>query len=113
MGAMPGPCRHLDTAMVCTRMIGADVRPKWKEGPGRMALSPDQRDVPRHLSRSPRGSTQSILLAHGFATRMLRDLVRNGLATADREIVRSGRRIITVTCMWITDARRRALADHA
>jgi hypothetical protein len=52
-------------------------------------------------------------LAHGFAIGMLRDLVRNGLATADREIVRSGRRIITVTCMWITDARRRALADHA
>jgi len=62
------------------------------------------------LAGSPHGSTESIMLAHGFAIGMLRDLVRNGLATAERRTVRSGRRLIEVKWLTITDAGRRALA---
>jgi hypothetical protein len=40
---------------------------------------------------------------------MLRDLVRNGLATAERRTVRAGRRLIEVKWMTITDAGRLAI----
>ena len=62
------------------------------------------------LAGSVHGNTESIMLAHGFAIGVLRDLVRDGLATAAREMVVSGRRRITVTRLRITDAGRRALA---
>ena len=48
-------------------------------------------------------------LAHGFAIGMLRDLVRDGLATAERRTVRAGRRLIEVKWMRVTDAGRQAL----
>jgi hypothetical protein len=38
-------------------------------------------------------STESIMLAHGFAIGVLRDLVHNGLATAQRRTVRTGRSV--------------------
>jgi hypothetical protein len=62
------------------------------------------------LAGSPHGSTESIMMAHGFAIGMLRDLVRDGLATADREIVYAGRQPIVIVRLRITDAGRRALA---
>jgi hypothetical protein len=76
-----------------------------------MAITPDERDALRMLADSPHGSTESIMLAHGFAIGMLRDLVRNGLATADGRTVRAGQRLIEVKWMRITDAGRRALAE--
>jgi DNA-binding PadR family transcriptional regulator len=76
-----------------------------------MAIAPDQREALRMLAGSPNGSTESIMLAHGFAIGMLRDLARNGLATAETRTVRAGRRLIKVTWMTITDAGRRALAE--
>ena len=75
-----------------------------------MTISADEREALRVLAGSPDGSTESIMLAHGFAIGMLRDLVRNGLATAERRTVRSGRRLIDVKWMRITDAGRRALS---
>jgi hypothetical protein len=75
-----------------------------------MAITADQREALRMLAGSPNGSTESIMLAHGFAIGMLRDLVRNGLATAERRKVRTGQRLIGVKWMTITDAGRRALA---
>jgi hypothetical protein len=75
-----------------------------------MALAADQRSALQMLAGTPHGSTESIMLAHGFAIGMLRDLVRDGLATAQREKVREGKQYITVTRLRITDAGRRAMA---
>jgi DNA-binding PadR family transcriptional regulator len=75
-----------------------------------MTLTYDQREALRMLAGSPNGSTESIMLAHGFAIGVLRDLVRDGLATAEPRTVRSGRRLIEVKWMRITDAGRRALS---
>jgi hypothetical protein len=76
-----------------------------------MAIPADQREALQMLARSPNGSTESIMLAHGFGIGTLHDLVRNGLATAERRTVRAGRRLIVVTWLTITDAGRRALAE--
>jgi DNA-binding PadR family transcriptional regulator len=65
----------------------------------------------RMLAGWAHGSTESVLMTHGFAIGMLRDLVRNGLATAEWRTMRAGRRLIKVTWMTITDAGRRALAE--
>jgi hypothetical protein len=70
----------------------------------------DQREALRLLAGSPNGSTESILMAHGFVIGTLHDLVRNGLAAAEPRTVRAGRRLIEVKWMTITDAGRRALA---
>ena len=61
-----------------------------------MALIPrrpgkDEREVLLLLADSANGCTQSILMAHGFAIGMLRDLVRKGLATAEKRSTRTGR----------------------
>jgi hypothetical protein len=74
-----------------------------------MAIGADEREALRMLADSPQGSTESIVLAHGFAIGMLRDLVRNGLATADRRVTPTARRLIVVRWLTITDAGRRAL----
>jgi len=55
-----------------------------------MALAPDEREALRMLADSPDGATESIMLAHGFAIGVLRDLVRNGLATAEQRTTRAG-----------------------
>jgi hypothetical protein len=46
------------------------------------------------LADAANGCTESILMAHGFAIGMLRDLVRKGLATAEQRSIRAGRRTI-------------------
>jgi hypothetical protein len=71
----------------------------------------DQREALRMLADSPNGSTESIMLAHGFGIGTLHDLVRNGLATAEPRTVRARRRLIKVMWMTITDAGRRALGE--
>ena len=76
-----------------------------------MAIAHDEREALRMLADSPNGSTESIMLTHGFANGTLPGLVRNGLATAERRTMRAGRRLIKVTWMTITDAGRQALAE--
>jgi hypothetical protein len=76
-----------------------------------MTISADEREALRMLAGSPDGSTESIMLAHGFATGMLWNLVRNGLATVERRGIRAGERLIRVKWMSITEAGRRALAE--
>ena len=49
-----------------------------------MALPADQREALRILAGSPAGSTESLMLAHGFGIGTLHDLVRNGHATLKR-----------------------------
>jgi hypothetical protein len=75
-----------------------------------MVLPIDQREALRMLAGSPDGCTESIVLAHGFAIGTLHDLVRCGLATAERRTVRAGQRRIGVTWLTITDAGRLALS---
>jgi hypothetical protein len=50
------------------------------------------------------------LLAHGFTTDLLVDLVHEGLVTATPETVHAGKRPIEVVRVQITDAGRLALA---
>jgi hypothetical protein len=75
-----------------------------------MALPADQREALQVLAGSLLGSTESLMLAHGFGIGTLHDLVRDGLATSERRTARAGARLITVTWLTITDAGRRALA---
>ena len=48
---------------------------------------------------------------YGFTTRQMVDLVRDGLATAHRQRVVLGRRVIEVARVRITEAGRRVLGD--
>jgi hypothetical protein len=52
-----------------------------------------------------------MVLAHGFTTDFLVDLIRAGLATAQTERAIAGGRSMQVTRMRITDAGRGALAE--
>ena len=52
---------------------------------------------------------EPLLLAHGFKTEMLADLVRRGLATAHSELANASGRSARVVRVKITDAGRRAL----
>ena len=72
-------------------------------------LTAEQRQVLELLAGSPRGYTKGRLLADGFTVDTLADLVREGLATAQRETLRVGGRTIRVERYRITDAGRRAL----
>jgi hypothetical protein len=63
----------------------------------------------RLLAGAPLGATEAIMLAHGFRNAMLDTLVRDDLATTERQPMRAGREPITVTWFVITDAGRQAL----
>jgi hypothetical protein len=73
-------------------------------------LSAEQCRALRLLAGSPHGCTEAIMLAHGFTTELLVDLVRDGLATSAPGIMYAGKRPITVTRLRITDIGRQALA---
>ncbi len=74
-----------------------------------MSLSAEQRQVLELLAGSPPGYTKGRLLADGFDADMLTDLVREGLATAQRGTLRVGGRTIRVERYRITDAGWRAI----
>jgi ABC-type transport system substrate-binding protein len=57
-------------------------------------IEPSQRHALEMLAGSPHGCTESIMMAHGCAIGVLRDLVRDGLATAASETTVAGRRRI-------------------
>jgi hypothetical protein len=73
-------------------------------------ISDEHRRALRLLARNSKGHTEAIMLAHGFTIAMLTVLVRDGLATATLETLRTGKRPIEVIRMRITDAGRQALA---
>jgi hypothetical protein len=62
------------------------------------------------LEASIDGCTEAIMLAYGFKTEFLVELVDAGLATASIERMVAGGRRIEVTRMRITGAGRRALS---
>ena len=64
------------------------------------------------LSSCRDGCTEAIMLAHGFTTEQMIDLMRAGLATATAERVVAGRHTIEVARVRITEAGRRALTGR-
>jgi hypothetical protein len=75
-------------------------------------LDKDEREALLLLADSANGCTQSILMAHGFAIGMLRELVRKGLATVEQRTTRAERRTIDVMWLTITAEGRRAVAKR-
>jgi hypothetical protein len=75
-----------------------------------MKLSAEQLRALRLLDDAgPRGATETLLAAHGFAVSLLVGLVRDGLATATPEMVPAGGQTIEVTRVRITGTGRDAL----
>jgi len=72
-------------------------------------LSPAARRALVELSDSPEGSTDNLLLAHGFKRRLIAGLIEAGLVTAKTEVMRAGERAVHVTRITITEAGRAAL----
>ena len=62
------------------------------------------------LEASIDGCTDAIMLAFGFKTELVVELVNSGLATASIERIVAGGRRVEVTRVRITGAGRRALA---
>jgi hypothetical protein len=73
-------------------------------------LSADRRRALQVLAGFPDGTTEAVMLAHGFTVALLAELVREGLATAHEDRVRAGGRMMRVTRVKITEAGRQALA---
>ena len=63
------------------------------------------------LAGSRDGCTEAIMLAHGFKTEFLVDLIDGRLATAQTERMVAGGRWVEVIRFRITEAGRRALSQ--
>jgi len=86
---------------------GGGAERRWHRA---VAMSAERHRAPEILADSSLGCTEANLLAHGFTTDLLVDLVHEGLATATPETVHAGKRPIKVVRVRITDAGRLALA---
>jgi len=62
------------------------------------------------LASCPDGCPEALLIAHGFTSKQMVDLVGSGLATTTEERVIAGKKPMDVTRVRITDAGRRALS---
>jgi hypothetical protein len=71
--------------------------------------SAERRRALELLAASPDGCTAAILLAHGFKSDRLVELINAGLASVTTERVIAGDRAMKVTRVRITDAGRQAL----
>jgi hypothetical protein len=56
--------------------------------------------------------TEAIMLAHGFTTDMMVEMIRDGLAAVSAERMVAGGKSIEITRAKITDAGRRALTER-
>jgi hypothetical protein len=100
-------CRILEIAMYCANFqsnVMADTARNRQSG-----SVADRRRALTVLGDNPDGCTQAILLAHGFKSQLLAELVRTKLVTEHSERVMQGGRPINVTRMRITAAGRLAL----
>ena len=70
-----------------------------------------QRRALELLAGSTTGCTEAFVLANGFSTEMLAEMISAGLATAHPESVHVSGRLIEVTRVRITQAGRRSLTD--
>jgi hypothetical protein len=82
---------------------------------GQMATELENRSLgPRHrrlltvLAKAPRGRDVNALLSRGFRFETIADLIRGGLATVQLRSMGKRQPNITVACVRITDAGRRA-----
>ncbi len=78
----------------------------------RRRLSAERRQALQFLASSQSGLTEVLLFAHGVSPHMLGRLLRNGLATIQRESIMSGDQTIEIGCIKITDAGREALRER-
>jgi hypothetical protein len=76
---------------------------------GPRKLTSDEREALRLLVGSPHGRSESIMMAHGCAIGVLRDLVRDGLVSEERRSTIAARRGMVVTWLRITEAGRLAI----
>jgi hypothetical protein len=74
-------------------------------------LTPKARRALELLAVDQRGLTETLLRTYGFTLRMLASLVRTGLATSQRQTVKTGGKTIEVVRIRITDAGRDALEE--
>jgi hypothetical protein len=81
--------------------------PRMGESPRKHHLGAEQRRALQFLASSPFGVSGAIMFAQGFKRRMLANLIRAGLATAQRENIKAGS--LAVGRIRITEAGRRAL----
>jgi hypothetical protein len=73
------------------------------------ALSAEERRALDLLARSAAGGcTTSLLLAHGFSSSVVAELITAGLAAGRSRRMRAGQRTVDVTRVHITDAGRAA-----
>ncbi len=76
-------------------------------------LSPQPRrtlEMLKLLASSPHGVTQaSLVRVHGFNGDMITDVVHGGLATAERETVNAGPRLVDAVRLRITPIGREAI----
>jgi hypothetical protein len=80
--------------------------------PAMAELSDEQLRALLLLARSPKGCTEALLMAHGFESAMLGQLVLDGLARAEVHDMKIARRRVTVAWVHITEAGRKAAADN-
>jgi DNA-binding PadR family transcriptional regulator len=64
------------------------------------------------LARHSNGCTEAALMAHGFPSQMLEELVSAGFAKVSTEEMKIARKRRKVLCFQITDAGRKAAADN-
>jgi hypothetical protein len=61
------------------------------------------------LAGSPNGVTEALMMAHGFTSETLAELLRDELAITEQQFMRAGGRLIEATWMLIADAGRRSV----
>jgi hypothetical protein len=71
----------------------------------------EQRRALQLLASIPFGTTEAVMLTHGFTRRTLADLVHAGFATAERTIGKADGKAIEAGRIRITGAGRSALED--
>jgi hypothetical protein len=75
-------------------------------------MSTDERRLLELLAGSADGSTDALLVADGFALKVILGSIGGGLATTMPERTFAAGKPVEVTRLRITDAGRRALADQ-
>ena len=76
-------------------------------------LTPERRRALKLLASSLEGINEELLVrGHGFRRQMLVGLVRFGLATAEREVVKAGGETIEVVRVRITNAGWRVIEGN-
>jgi hypothetical protein len=75
-------------------------------------MTDDERRLLEMLAASADGTTDALLVAHGFAFDLMARLVRERLATATPERAFAASKPVEVTRVRITDAGRLSLAER-